>query len=134
MDPSVTPLAFFTEPEVAAVGLSEKAAREQGFAVSSARFPFAASGRAITLEESDGFLQVVFEQGNGRLLGIQIAGSDATELAGEAALAIEMGATLDDLALTLHPHPTIAESFVEASDLALGRPRHIYRAAQSPRA
>jgi dihydrolipoamide dehydrogenase len=129
MDATVIPFACFTEPEIAAVGLSEHAARAQGYAATSARFPFAASGRALTLEEPEGFLQVVFEQGGGRLLGIQIAGSDATELAGEAALAIEMGATLDDLALTLHPHPTIAESFVEAADLALGQPRHIYRAA-----
>ncbi|MGD9891880.1 MAG: dihydrolipoyl dehydrogenase, partial [Dehalococcoidia bacterium] len=107
--------------------LSESAARGQGHAVSSARFPFAASGRALTLEEPEGFLQVVSDLDSGRLTGVQIAGTGATELAGEAALAIEMGATLDDLALTLHPHPTIGEAFVETAELALGRPRHIFR-------
>ncbi|MGE0544364.1 MAG: dihydrolipoyl dehydrogenase [Dehalococcoidia bacterium] len=127
MDPSVIPVVCFTEPEVAAVGLSESAARGQGHAVSSARFPFAASGRALTLEEPEGFLQVVSDLDSGRLTGVQIAGTGATELAGEAALAIEMGATLDDLALTLHPHPTIGEAFVETAELALGRPRHIFR-------
>lgn len=127
IDPSVLPLAFFTEPEVAAVGLGERAAREQGHTVVTARFPLAASGRALTLDQPDGFFQVVAERDGGRVLGVQIAGPGATDLAGEAALAIEMTATLDDLALTLHPHPTLAESFVEAADLALGRPRHIFR-------
>ena len=127
MDPSVIPLAFFTEPEVLVAGLSERAAREQGLEVAATRFPFAAAGRALTLNESEGFLQLVAEASTGRLLGIQVAGSGATELAGEAALAIEMTATLDDLALTLHPHPTLAEAFVEAADLALGKPRHIFK-------
>ena len=127
MDPMVIPLAFFTEPEVLAVGLSERAARALGQDVVSARFPLAASGRALTLDETDGFVRVVAERGSGRLLGIQAAGPGATELAGEAALAIEMTATLDDLALTLHPHPTVAESLVEAAELALGRPRHLFR-------
>lgn len=130
IDASVLPLAVFAEPEVAAVGLSEREAREQGYAVTAARVPFAASGRALTLEEAEGFLQVVAEAGSGRLLGVQIAGPGATDLVGEAALAIEMTATLEDLALTLHPHPTLAESFVEAAELALGRPRHVFRAGR----
>jgi dihydrolipoamide dehydrogenase len=132
LDQSVLPLAYFTEPEVVAAGLSERAAREAGFEIVTARFPFAAAGRALTLGETDGFLQVVAEAGGGRVLGVQIAGPDATELAGEAALAIEMTATLEDLALTLHPHPSLGEAFVEAADLALGRPRHIYRAPGHP--
>jgi dihydrolipoamide dehydrogenase len=126
MDPAVVPLAFFTAPEVLAAGLSERAARAQGRDVVSARFPLAASGRALTLAEADGFVQVVAERDGGRVVGIQAAGPGATELAGEAALAIEMTATLEDLALTLHPHPTIAESLVEAAEMALGRPRHIF--------
>jgi dihydrolipoamide dehydrogenase len=130
IDATALPLAFFTEPEVLAVGLSERRAREQGYAITAARFPFAASGRALTLEEAEGFLQVVAEEGSGRVLGVQIAGPGATDLAGEAALAIEMTATLEDLALTLHPHPTLAESFVEAAELALGRPRHVFRAGR----
>ncbi|MGH2602637.1 MAG: dihydrolipoyl dehydrogenase, partial [Dehalococcoidia bacterium] len=112
---------------VAAAGLSERAARGQGYDVIAARFPFGASGRALTLEEPDGLVQVVAERAGGRLLGVQIAGPVATELIGEAALAIEMTATLEDLALTLHPHPSLAESFVEAADLALGRPRHLFK-------
>ncbi|MGH2584169.1 MAG: dihydrolipoyl dehydrogenase [Dehalococcoidia bacterium] len=127
LDATVLPLAFFTEPEVAAAGLSERAARGQGYDVIAARFPFGASGRALTLEEPDGLVQVVAERAGGRLLGVQIAGPVATELIGEAALAIEMTATLEDLALTLHPHPSLAESFVEAADLALGRPRHLFK-------
>jgi dihydrolipoamide dehydrogenase len=130
-DAAVLPLAFFTEPEVLSAGLSEAAARGQGLEVLSARFPLAASGRALTLGETDGFVQVVAERGTGRVLGIQAAGHGATDLAGEAALAIEMTATLEDLALTMHPHPTFAESFVEAADLALERPRHIFRNVRS---
>jgi len=127
MDVAAVPLAFFAEPEVLAVGVSEGTARARGQDVVSARFPLAASGRALTLDEPNGFVQVVAERGTGRVVGIQATGSGATELAGEAALAIEMTATLDDLALTLHPHPTIAESFVEAAEIALGRPRHVFR-------
>jgi dihydrolipoamide dehydrogenase len=127
MDVTAMPLAFFTEPEVAVVGLSERAAREQGIDARVGRFPFAAAGRALTLAETDGFLQIVAERGTDRVLGVQIVGAGATELIGEAALAIEMTATLEDLALTLHPHPTLAESFAEAADLLLDRPRHIYR-------
>jgi dihydrolipoamide dehydrogenase len=127
LDPAVLPLAYFTEPEVAAAGLSERAARAAGYDALTARFPFAAAGRALTLGETDGFLQVVAEATGGRVLGVQIAGPDATELAGEAALAIEMTTTLEDLALTLHAHPTLSEAFVEAADLALGRPRHIFQ-------
>jgi dihydrolipoamide dehydrogenase len=131
MGPAVLPLAFFTEPEVMSAGLPDAVARRQGLDVQSARFPLAASGRALTLGETDGFVQVVAERGTGRILGVHAAGHGATDLAGEAALAIEMTATLEDLALTLHPHPTIAESFVEAADLALDRPRHVFRNVES---
>src|SRR5262249_21615624 len=92
-----------------------------------------ASGRALTLGSVDGFIQVVAEAASKRVLGVQIAGPGATELIGEAALAIEMTATLDDLALTLHPHPTIVEGIVEAADLALGQPRHTFRRADGGR-
>jgi len=126
-EPAAVPLAYFTEPEVMSAGLSESAALELGLAVRAARFPFAASGRAVTLAERQGFLQIVAEEGSGRVVGIHAAGAGVTELAGEAALAIEMGATLDDLALTMHPHPTLSEAIPEAAWLALGEPLHVFR-------
>jgi dihydrolipoamide dehydrogenase len=126
-DPSAVPLVYFTEPELMSAGLTEAAAREAGYTVMSARFPFAASGRAATLTEQQGGLQVIAESGSQRVLGIHAAGPHASELAGEATLAIEMGATLQDLALTIHPHPTLSEAIPEAAWLALDMPLHVFR-------
>ncbi len=126
-DVAAVPLAYFTEPEVMSAGLTESAARAAGYEVLSARFPIAASGRAATLADQQGSVQIVAEVGSQRVLGVHAAGAEATELAGEATLAIEMGATLHDLALTMHPHPTLSEAIPEAAWLALDMPLHVFR-------
>jgi len=128
-DPAAVPAVVFAEPELASVGLGEAAARALGYEPVAARFPWAASGRALTLGVTGGQGQtlVVSDRANGALLGVHIAGPGASELIGEAALALEMGATLDDLAATIHPHPTLSEGLTEAAELALARPTHIPR-------
>ncbi|HTE86271.1 MAG TPA: dihydrolipoyl dehydrogenase [Dehalococcoidia bacterium] len=128
-DPAALPLAYFTEPEVMSAGLTEAAAREAGYETLSARFPFGASGRAATLAEQQGSVQVVAEKGTERVIGVHAAGPYVSELAGEATLALELGATLQDLALTIHPHPTLSEALPEAAWLALGAPLHVFRTA-----
>ncbi len=119
---------YIAEPHLASVGLGEDAARVAGYDPMVARFPWAASGRALTLSagsgQGAGQTVVVSDRANGVLLGAHIAGPDAGELIGEAALALEMGATLDDIALTIHPHPTLSEGLAEACELALGLPTH----------
>lgn len=123
-DPVAIPAVVLAEPELASVGLGEEAARRLGYDPVVARFPWAASGRALTLDAGDGQTLIVADRGSGVALGVHIAGRGAGELIGEAALALEMGATLEDLALTIHPHPTRSEGLAEASELALGLPAH----------
>ncbi len=124
-DPRALPAVALAEPELASVGLDEKAAHALGYDAVTTRFTWAASGRALTLGAADGQTITVSERGSGVLLGVHIAGASAGELIGEAALALEMGATLEDLAATIHPHPTLSEGLVEASELALGLPTHL---------
>lgn len=124
-DWTVVPGVVFTDPEIAAVGLTEAQAIEQGLAVKVGRFPFAALGRAMSLGETDGFVKVVTEAGTGRLLGIHIVGPNASDLISEAALAIESVCTAEDLALTIHPHPTLSEALMEAGAAALGHAIHV---------
>jgi dihydrolipoamide dehydrogenase len=123
-DQRAVPAVVYAEPELASVGLGEAEAREVGYEPVVARFPWAASGRALTLGLPDGQTVVVSDRESGVVLGVHIAGAGAGELIGEAALALEMGATLEDLALTIHPHPTLCEGIVEAAELALGLPTH----------
>jgi len=115
----------FTDPEVAVVGLTEEQARGQGRAVKVGKFPFAALGRALSLRETDGFVKVVADAATGRLLGVHLVGPGASDLIGEAALALETVATAEDLALTIHPHPTLGEALMEASAAALGHAIHV---------
>lgn len=119
------PWAVFTDPEVAFVGLSEAEAKEQGRETQVGRFPFAASGRAVSSRETDGFVKVISEKGSGRLLGVGIVGPSASDLISEACLAIRLKATAHDVASTIHPHPTLPEAFMEASEAALGQAIHI---------
>ncbi|MEB2313425.1 MAG: dihydrolipoyl dehydrogenase [Sorangiineae bacterium] len=119
------PSIVFTDPEIAAVGLTEAAARAAGHEVKVGKFPFAALGRAMSLGETDGFTKVVADAATGRVLGIHLVGPSASDLVSEAALALEMGATAEDLALTVHPHPTLGEALMEASAAALGHAIHI---------
>jgi dihydrolipoamide dehydrogenase len=118
------PKVIFTEPELALCGLSEEDAHEQGYAVEIGRFPWRASGRALTKGAPDGLTKIVFDAESGRVLGVGIVGSGAAELIAEGALAIEMGAVAQDLALTIHPHPTLSETISEAAEAFLEKPIH----------
>jgi len=123
--PQAVPRVARTDPQVAAVGLTETEAKAAGYTVITGRFPLAANARALSLNASQGFVQTVAEQDNQVLLGVTIVGPDAETLIGEAALAMEMGATLTDLAETLHPHPSLSETLQEAAEAALGLAIHI---------
>ncbi len=118
------PWAIFTDPEIAGVGLTEKAALDAGLQVKKSRFSFAALGRALAGGEAEGFVRIVSDANTGLVLGVQIVGPDASNLISEAALAIEMGATVEDVALTIHPHPTLPEALMEAAEVAAGTPIH----------
>lgn len=124
-DWKVVPAVVFTDPEIASVGLDEQQAAERGMDVVVGKFPFGASGRALTLGHADGFCKLVAEKGSGLVVGCHIVGPHASEIIGEAGLAIEMGATLEDLALTVHAHPTLPEVLMEAAEEALGHPVHV---------
>jgi len=123
-DWKVIPDAVFCDPEVASVGLTEAKATEAGYKVKRSRFQFAALGRALTAGEPEGFVKIVSNEEDGLVLGAQIVGPEASDLISEVALAIEMGATVDDIALTIHPHPTLPEAIMEAAESAAGRPIH----------
>jgi dihydrolipoamide dehydrogenase len=124
VDYKVIPSVVFSEPEIASVGLSESDAKEEGYTVSTGKFPFGANGRALSLNATDGFVKVVADKENGIVLGAQIVGIEASNLIAEIALAIEMGATLEDIALTIHAHPTLGEISMEAAEAALGQAIH----------
>jgi dihydrolipoamide dehydrogenase len=121
------PWAIFTDPEISGVGLTEKQAVEAGYKVKRSRFSFAALGRAMAVGETDGFVRIVSEEQSGIVLGVQIVGPEASDLISEATLAIEMGATVEDLALTIHPHPTLPEAIMEAAESAAGKAVHQLR-------
>ena len=118
------PSAIFTDPEISFVGLSEPEAKEAGYDVIIGRASFGGSGRAITHQSDLGFVKVVGDKKTGQLLGVQIIGPNASELISEASLGIELGATLEDIASTIHPHPTLSEMLMEAADGALGKAIH----------
>ncbi len=124
LDYQAVPAAVFTDPEIATVGLTEDEAREEGFEPAVGKFPFSASGRALTTGDSEGFVRVVADEESSFLLGAQIVGPEASELVAELGLAIEMGATLEDVASTIHTHPTLAEATMEACEHALGHAVH----------
>jgi len=129
--PAPIPLAVFTDPEVASVGLSEAEARALGLKVLVGRFPFTASGRALASRDLDGLVKVTADASTRRVLGVGIAGPNASDLIGEACLALRMGATVEDVSATLHPHPTLPEAFLEASEAALGQAIHILQRTPS---
>ncbi len=126
-EPLAIPAVVFTDPEIAWCGLTEPQAAAAGRPVEIARFPWGASGRATTLDRNDGVTKFVLEPGTGRVLGVGIAGVHAGEMIAEGVLAIEMGATADDVRLTIHPHPTLSETIMEAADVFFGQSTHIYR-------
>lgn len=124
-DALAVPRAVFGEPELAGVGLTEVQAREQGHEVVVGRFPFAASGRALTLASAEGVVYLVAEKESGSVLGVHAVGPGACELVAEATFAVEMQATLEDMALTMHPHPTLSEMLTESAEAALGLAIHM---------
>lgn len=124
-DPASIPAVVFSDPEVAVTGLSLAEAQAQGIDASVASFPVVASGRARTLYEHAGFTQLVYSNDGGVVIGAQIVGPHASDLVAEATLAIEMGANLVDVAQTIHPHPTMGETLMEAALVGLGHPIHV---------
>ncbi|MFS1703416.1 dihydrolipoyl dehydrogenase [Alteromonas sp. AMM-1] len=119
-DPRCIPSVAYTEPEVAWVGLTEKEAKEQGVNYETAVFPWAASGRAIASDATDGMTKMIFDKDSGRVIGGAMVGTNAGEMLGEIGLAIEMGADAEDVALTIHAHPTLNESIGLAAEIFEG--------------
>jgi dihydrolipoamide dehydrogenase len=123
--PNAIPAVCFTDPEVVVVGLSPGEAEKAGFDAISANFPFAANGRAMTIESTDGFVRVVARRDNHLILGWQAGGRGVSELSAAFGQSIELGATLEDIAGTIHAHPTLGEAVQEAALRALGHALHI---------
>jgi dihydrolipoamide dehydrogenase len=121
------PAVVFSEPELASVGYTETQAKEEGIEVTAAKFPFAANGRALALNATDGFLKLVTRKEDGLIIGAQIAGSSASDMIAELGLAIEAGMTAEDIAMTIHAHPTLGEITMEAAEVAMGSPIHIVK-------
>jgi dihydrolipoamide dehydrogenase len=121
------PAVVFSDPELASVGYSEAQAKEEGIEVIAAKFPFAANGRALALNTTDGFVKLVTRKEDGLVIGAQIAGPSASDMIAELGLAIEAGMTAEDLAMTIHAHPTLGEITMEAAEVAIGSPIHIIK-------
>lgn len=126
-DARCVPAVIFTSPEVASVGLTEEQCQERGIAFKTGKFPFAANGRALSLLESEGFVKVVADARTDEVLGVHMVGPEVTELIAEATLAIELGATSEDIARTIHAHPTLPEAFMEAAEAVHGTAVHIFQ-------
>jgi dihydrolipoamide dehydrogenase len=126
-EPAAIPAVVFTDPEVAWCGLTENEAAKQKREVTVARFPWGASGRAITLDRTDGVTKLVIDPKSGRILGVGIVGPGAGELISEGVVAVEMGATAEDLKLSIHPHPTLSETLMEAAEVFFGQSTHVYK-------
>jgi dihydrolipoamide dehydrogenase len=125
--PRAIPAVVFTDPEVAWAGLTEAQAQQEKRDVTIAKFPWAASGRAITLDRTDGLTKLVIDPESERILGVGLVGPGAGELIAEGVLAIEMGANATDLKLSIHPHPTLSETTMEAAEVFFGQATHVYR-------
>lgn len=125
IDYQAIPAVVFSDPELASVGYSEQEAKDAGYDVKVAKFPYAANGRALSLNDSDGFVKLVTRKEDGLLIGAQVAGANASDIIAELGLAIEAGMTAEDIALTIHAHPTLGEMVMEAADVALDAPIHI---------
>jgi dihydrolipoamide dehydrogenase len=126
-DPAAIPAVVFSDPQIATVGLTPEQATEAGADAVSFRFPLSASGRALALARPEGYVEIVADRSGGTVVGVHMVGAGVAELAAEAALAIEMAATVEDVALTIAPHPTLSEALAEAAMGAGGRPLHVRR-------
>jgi dihydrolipoamide dehydrogenase len=125
--PAAIPAVVFTDPEIAWTGLTEAQAQADGIDFEVAKFPWGALSRAITVDRPEGLTKLVLEPKTGRVLGVGIVGSGAGELIGEATLAIEMGASAEDLKLTIHAHPTLSEGLMESAEVFFGQSTHVYK-------
>ena len=126
-DPRAIPAVVFTDPEIAWCGMTEDEARRAGLDIKIGAFPWQASGRAATLDRSHGITKIIADRESGRVLGMGIAGHGAGELIGEGVLAIEMGAVAEDLALTIHAHPSLSETIMEAAESVMGQSTHFFQ-------
>ncbi len=130
-EPKAIPAVVFTDPELAWAGLTETQAQKAGRAVTVAKFPWAASGRALTLDRSDGLTKLLVDPATERILGVGLVGPNAGELIAEGVLAIEMGANATDLKLSIHPHPTLTETLMESAEVFFGQSTHVYKPKRS---
>jgi dihydrolipoamide dehydrogenase len=132
-DARAVPAVIFTDPEIASAGWTEEECRKNGRTnLKIGKFPFAANGRAVSMMQTDGFVKMIADAETHVLLGVHIVGPEASNLISEAALAIEMGARLEDLALTIHPHPTLGETMMEAAEATLGHAIHVIQRPLRP--
>lgn len=127
IDYHAIPAVVFSDPECASVGYFEQQAKDAGIEVVTAKFPFAANGRALALNETDGFMKLVTRKEDNLVIGAQIVGPNASDMIAELGLAIEAGMTAEDIALTIHAHPTLGEITMEAAEVAIGSPIHIVK-------
>ena len=126
-EPNAIPAVVFTDPEIAWCGLTETQAEKEKREVAVAKFPWAASGRAVTLDRPEGMTKLIVDPKTERVLGVGIVGAGAGELIAEGVLAIEMGALASDVAMTIHPHPTLSETVMESAEVFFGTATDIYR-------
>src|SRR5207245_9672974 len=126
-EPSAIPAVVFTDPEIAWCGLTETKAQKQNREIKVAKFPWADSGRAMTLDGTEGMTKLILNPQCERALGVGIVGAGAGELIAEGVLAIELGALAKDVALTIHPHPTLSETIMESAEVCYGISTDIYR-------
>jgi dihydrolipoamide dehydrogenase len=126
-EPNAIPAVVFTDPEIAWCGLTETQAQKENREIKVTRFPWAASGRAVTLDRPEGMTKLIFDPQSERVLGVGIVGAGAGELIAEGVVAIEMAATATDIALSIHPHPTLSETLMEAAEVFFGTSTHVYR-------
>jgi dihydrolipoamide dehydrogenase len=126
-EPNAIPAVVFTDPEIAWAGLTEAQAQADGREVKVAKFPWGASGRAVTLDRTEGLTKLVIDPQTERILGVGLCGPGAGDMISEGVLAIEMGANAKDLALTIHPHPTLSETIMEAAEVFYGTSTDLYR-------
>jgi dihydrolipoamide dehydrogenase len=126
-EPNAIPAVVFTDPEIAWAGLTETQAQKEGREVKVAKFPWAASGRAMTIDRTDGLTKLIIDPKTERVLGVGMVGAGCGDLIAEGTLAIEMGAVAQDLALTIHPHPTLSETVMQAAEVFFGTSTDLYR-------
>ena len=130
-EPKAIPAVVFTDPEIAWCGLTENEAKEKNIDISVAKFPWAASGRSLTLGRTDGLTKLIIDPKTERILGVGIAGPGAGDLIAEGVLAVEMGANATDIKLSIHPHPTLSETIMEAAEVFFGQSTHMYKPKKS---